>query len=338
MVLQHCQKCRPTPKKVVVSLSMFLFLFFLSSLLFAVIFPMIIFGRKDQIPPTELQFEETTLGFREAVSFDSCGNRLQGWLYGMHAGQNGLIVIVHGLGDGADSHLAEIEVFVDAGYAVLAYDGTGTRRSEGRGVYGLPQSRADLEAALKFIAANPRLSALPLFLYGHSAGAYAAAVVLPEHPEITGAVCLSAFDRPVEEMLVQARRYVSLLANIEAPFLFLQERLRFGSYTNASAADAVRASAVPVLIAAGDEDEVVPFSISLYSRSIGLGKANIRHILCHASHSDIWLSSSARDYREEVLDGSAAPDARRCCELDYDFIYQVLEFFSMAEYCCEDAA
>ena len=256
----------PTLGKAVKALLLFLFSFFVISLCFTLLAQRIAFGRRDALPPTELRYEESAAGARERVSFPSGKNTLRGWLYLQEADARGLVIVVHGLGGGADSFLPEIERFVAEGYAVLAYDGTGTRASGGAGVRGLPQARFDLEAALRYVAGEERLCGLPLFLYGHSAGGYAVARVLPEHPEIAGAVCLAAFDRPVEEMLYQAREKAGLLSAVGEPFLRLSCALLFGKDADASAAEAVEHSSVPVLVAAGRDDETVPYPFSLLDR------------------------------------------------------------------------
>ena len=83
-LLSNCEKgCRLTRKKAVAFFLMFLLLFFLVSLLFTAVFPGILFGRRDRIPPTEMRFEDTTLASREEAAFDSGGNLLRGWIYGL---------------------------------------------------------------------------------------------------------------------------------------------------------------------------------------------------------------------------------------------------------------
>ena len=94
------------------------------------------------------------------------------------------------------THLAEAIRFVENGYTVLLFDGTGTRASEGWGVRGLTQGALDLDAALDFVRKDEQLKELPLIVYGHSMGGYAAAVVTASHPEIDGIVSICAFDKP----------------------------------------------------------------------------------------------------------------------------------------------
>ena len=316
-------------RKAVKALLMFLLCFLLLSSCLTVAITRLAFGRRDEVPPTEQLYEEAETGPREAVSFVSGGRRLQGWLYGTRRDCRGLIVVIHGLGGGADSHLPEIRRFVSEGYAVLAYDGTGTRLSEGWGVRGLAQASADLEAALGYVQQDTALQKLPLLLYGHSAGAYAAALALPEHPEVLGAVCLAAFDRPEEEMLLHARRYAGILADVEEPFLRASLALLFGPEWNASAAQALSRCSTPVLIAAGAADEVVPLPVSLIGRADEISNPNASTLLCAGGHDDFWLSPEARLLRAQVLQG-AARDPLGCAELDETVMQAILDFYTVA--------
>ncbi|MBR0208681.1 MAG: alpha/beta fold hydrolase [Oscillospiraceae bacterium] len=317
----------PTLGKAVKTLLVFLFSFFVISVCLTLLSQRLAFGRRDAVPPTELRYEESSAGARERVSFPSGGNTLRGWLYG-EDGARGLVIVVHGLGGGADSFLPEIERFVAEGYAVLSYDGTGTRSSDGAGVRGLPQAREDLEAALRYVAGEERLRALPLYLYGHSAGGYAVARVLPEHPEVAGAVCLAAFDRPVEEMLYQAREKAGLLSALGEPFLRASCALLFGKDADASAAGAVALSSAPVLIAAGRDDETVPYRLSLLAASsAGEGRTLL---LLDGAHDDLRFDGAARAARAALLAGEPV-DRRACCILSEQWMSAVLALFSSAE-------
>ena len=66
-----------------------------------------------------------------------------------------------------------------------------------------------------------------MYLYGHSLGGYAVAAALDE-ADVKAAVCLSGFNSPVQTMHGKAKEYVGVLADIEYPFLCLQNRFVFG--------------------------------------------------------------------------------------------------------------
>ena len=133
------------------------------------------FGRFERPDPaTTSQMHHSDLASlypHELVSFYSGKNRLRGYLY-HNPSSLGLIVVVHGLGGGADSYLAQIQYFLDQGWSILAYDATGSYESEGNGVGGFPQGIMDLDAALQFASSRADLRDLPI-LHGHSWGGYA---------------------------------------------------------------------------------------------------------------------------------------------------------------------
>ncbi len=64
------------------------------------------FGRHDETVTAALRHSDLEAEYpRRLVTFESGSNRLQGYFYGMDQDQ-GLAVVAHGLGGGADSYLA----------------------------------------------------------------------------------------------------------------------------------------------------------------------------------------------------------------------------------------
>ena len=320
--------------KVSRAFAVLLLSFFILSCLAAALVPAIVFRRSDAIPPTERVYgaQDAAAYPRRAVEFPSGGAALRGWLYG-GGDDAALIIVVGGFGSGADTHLPEIEYFVDAGFAVLCYDGTGVRSSGGRGTRGLAQARLDLEAVLGFAEADPELSKLPILLYGHSAGGWAAASALDEHPEIAGAVCISAFDSPDGLMLSRSRDYVGVLADIEYPMLRLWSALRFGRLGEESASEAALSSGVPLFAAQGADDIGVPLADSLYSRLAASPGCRAELLLVmggsRSEHSSLWLTEEAAELRADILAGEES-DGGDPWELDGDFMERIVGFYSLA--------
>lgn len=103
------------------------------------------YDRHDSTITAGLRYEDLeTVYPRSLVSFKSGNNTLQGYIYGQNQNQ-GLVVVAHGLGGGADSYLSQITYFVDQGWQVFAYDATGSFDSEGKTTKGFPQALIDLE-------------------------------------------------------------------------------------------------------------------------------------------------------------------------------------------------
>ena len=295
-----------------------------SAIVFRAIFP-----RRDGLSPLRYTYEELAPDCpREAFTFRSGKNTLHGWRYDA-ADPKGLIVIVNGIGDGADAHLCEIVEFVRAGWSVATWDATGVGKSEGSGTIGLIQIADDLTSFLS--QAEP--SGLPVVLYGHSAGAYAAAVNLKRFDSVRAAVCISGFDRPVALMYEHAKRRVGILAAMQYPFLLLENSFLFGSDANASARDAISAVETPVLIIGGSSDDLVPYENSLIRDPSEYANPNVRIMEITSAfrneHSTPWLSPAAARYRLELSDPSGA-DKALANELDPEFIDAVLQFFEEA--------
>lgn len=287
-------------KKVAACLLIILCVYFVVSLLASAVAFRLIFHRSERVEPSMEQdyLDVDPVRYpRRALSFPSGRNTLQGYLYGA-GNSRGVVIVAHGLFGDADSHLAETLFFVDHGWTVFCFDATGTRGSTGSGTVGLSQMKLDLLAAIRFLEAE--LPGQPLFLYGHSLGAYAAATVLNDCPEIRAAVCVAAFDSPVETMYYHSRLRVGILAATGYPFLRLWNYVLFGSEADESAAEAISQTQVPVLLIQGSEDRTVPYAISLYAHRDALRDPNVESILVEQpernQHSTLWRTQEGAAY------------------------------------------
>ena len=287
---------------------------------------------------------------REQISFDSGGNKLSGYLYSAND-PKGLVIIAPGMNSNSDSHLAEILFFADNGYRVLAYDATGVCQSEGDSTVGLQQSKRDLLAAIDYAEKDPKTKALPVYLYGHSLGGYAVAAALDE-ADVKAAVCLSGFNSPVQTMHDKAKEYVGVLADIEYPFLYLQNRFVFGDDADDTAVDSVNSSDTPILICRGDNDDTIPYELSLSSREDEITNVNAKFVKVddefRDGHTNLWLSGDSAKYMSDlqnelndlnhIYDGDIPKnvlddfygkiDVKRAMKLDKDFMNRVLEFMN----------
>ena len=308
-----------------------LLLYAVSSMLFADIFFRVIFPRSDGRQPWRYSYAERGAPERTEFFFDSGPNRLCGYRYDA-AAPKGLILVVNGLNDDADAHLPEIAVFAENGWSVVSFDATGVGRSEGRGVIGLSQIRLDLLALLGTLAQDERCADLPLLLYGHSAGAYAAASVLDSGYPIAGAVCMAGFDSPLALMYRDAAQTVGPLAALGYPFLCLENAMLFGGEGSVSALDAINAVQTPVLLIDGASDDAVPRSLSL-SQTDSCANPNVRRLTVsepwRSEHDTLWLSAEAAAYVCSLEPGQT-PDKALANEPDAVFLAAVLSFFDEA--------
>lgn len=116
-----------------------------------------------------------------------------------------------------NDYLPECEYFCRAGYAVLAFDGSGVGVSDGI-LYGLPQHILDLKACLDYVNSSLELNRFPLLLYGHSWGGYAADCVsaLGQYP-IRGIISASAFQVSTAGIGPYLERHWGKLGRADAP-------------------------------------------------------------------------------------------------------------------------
>ncbi|MHB1155156.1 MAG: alpha/beta hydrolase [Eubacteriales bacterium] len=241
---------------------------------------------------------------RSLVSFKSGSNRLQGYVYGLNQNQ-GLVVVAHGLGGGADSYLPQITYFVDQGWRVFAFDTTGSFDSEGKTTKGFPQALIDLDAALAYINTQEEFSALPILLFGHSWGGYAVANILHYDYEIAGVVTVSGANSAMEMIMEQGRSMMGNFIYTQYPYLWLYQRILFGETASLNAVDAINKSDVPVLIIHGTEDELVTYKgSSIISNINAITHPNVRTVLMNepgrSGHNDLFRSDAGMDYIDDI--------------------------------------
>jgi pimeloyl-ACP methyl ester carboxylesterase len=323
-------------KLISVGLTAILIYVTVSFILTAVVFS-VLFKRSDSTLPFLYTYDELSdemISPRE-VSFNSDGNLLKGKIYEPD-GSKGIIVLANGTRSNSDYHLTKIHRFIGDGWTVATYDATGVGESEGRGIKGLPQIKRDLAAFLAYLRDSGEFNRdTAAFIFGHSAGGYAAACMLSDEYSdedfgIDGVVSVSGFDRPADVMLYNARKYVGIWADIQYCFVYVYNFILFGKDADTSAYECVNSSDVPVLIINGANDKTVPPSIGLARFDGSFTDPNVTCIEIpdgpRAEHSTAWLSDSSAEYVNGFTDGDM-PDKTAANELDESFMSEVLGFF-----------
>ena len=328
------KKERGTVRRIAKILLVAAALFVVLSVVSAVIYPYVCFGRCDGNTAFSLTYADIDGAAypREPFEFKSGKNTLRGYLY-LPEDPKGLVVVVNGIKNGADVHLPHIEAFYDDGWAVATYDATGVGRSDGGGTVGLSQVKVDLFAFFEYLKGDEYLSTLPTVLFGHSAGGYAAACAVGEDSRVAGAICISSFDRPTETMIYHGRRVVGFFADLEYPLLALSVASLCGPDADAPAHEAVAASSVPVMIVESSSDDTVPYEIGLlrYRDEFDLNP-NVSYYSTddgsRNEHSTVWLTEEAAEYVNSF--GGGEVDRQRANELDPEFLAIVLDFMNSA--------
>ena len=222
----------------------------------------------------------------------------------MQSAPKGVVVFAHGLGCGGHNfYLPFIDYFTDHGYLAFAYDATGNGESGGENVIGLPQAVVDLDYALRHIKTVAAYQNLPVVLFGHSWGGYAAGSVLNFHKDIQAVALLAAFNESEDQLLYQSMAYVGGFAKFGMPFVTLHERVKFGKkYTDATVVNGLKNSDAAAVIAHSQDDPTVPPDQG-YGKLLKAFQNNERFQFISfedKGHERLLFSDAALSYRDEI--------------------------------------
>lgn len=240
----------------------------------------------------------------ELLKFKSGENMLQGYLLGRE-NTKGLVVVVHGLGGGAEGYLNEILYFVRHGYRVFSYDNTGYHMSEGKNSVGLPQAVEDLDAALDFIEQEECFANLPVYLFGHSWGAYAVTAILNFNHKVTAVASVSGFNNPNKMIREWAKRKVGNWSYLLNPFMVLHQRLSFGKKLDITAVDGINKADIPVILVHGSKDPTVRIDGSAtISCKEEITNPKVQYLLWEKEnqngHLDVLYEVEAKQYGSQI--------------------------------------
>lgn len=296
---------------------------------------------------------------RRTFDYYPCGRRLRGYYY-PSAGGRGCVLFRHGLRSGADDYLPLISAVVAAGYDLFTFDGTGAFDSSGDGTLGACQWLIDLSATVSYLRANGVVGKeRPLYLLGHSLGGFAVTAALPLINGVSAVASISGMNDGVSLLSDTAARYVrprALLALPSAVF-YAYQRLLFGAYADLSAAVGISSTSIPVLVAHGESDRVLPLQdLSINAHAPEITNPQVDYLVTHAphdGHDTILLSSRAIDYRRELAaecdrlalrrgrglsyaeraELALRIDHRKYSEPNLDLVERIVHTFERAEKC-----
>lgn len=316
-------------RRIIVILLIVLILFSAASVIFSAAFYSYLFPRRDDVSSIALSYEDvdSVLYPRETAELYSGENRLSAFYYPKEDAK-ALVVVAGGIGSDCDAHLPEILYFLDSGYAALCYSCTGVKESEGSGLIGLTQPALDLSCALDYADTL----GLPVVIYGHSAGAHAAAIYTDER-DIEACVCVAGFDTAPQLMHYWAQNRVGILADIEYPFMCLQNFFLFGERGFESAAENLYRSDTPVMLITGAYDAVVPYDCSISKRIDDVDDPDVTQ-MCIASvsrgtHVGLWYSEDSLSYLS-TFSYDEPFDKQRANTPDEEYMETITAFFEKA--------
>ena len=218
-------------------------------------------GYPQRHPPASTP-EAVGLAWEDVEVPSSGGLRLPGWYIAAGRARAPGVVLVHGWESARDRTLPHAQVLQAIGYHVLTID---VRGHGANGPEALPLSvgefAADARAGVAWLLARPEVSRVALL--GHSMGAAGSLVATAANPDVAAVIAVATPADPA-----RLTRQTFRLANLPIPgpiawplaWLTTRVYLRPRGHTIASvsATWAVRDIAVPVLLAHGTDDGVVP--------------------------------------------------------------------------------
>lgn len=200
-------------------------------------------------PPRHAVPEAERIALRQAspFSFRSGGSRLQGWSWG----EGPAVLLAHGWGGRGSQLHPFIQPLLDEGYAVLAFDGPGHGRSEGRTASVPSFARAMLDLA--------DLRGPFHGVIGHSFGGATAAYALSHGLPASRAVLIAAPESPeifyrelLDALGFQRSRHDAMLHALEDDF-----GIRFTEVRGPARVGELR---LPGLVIHDEADREVPFA------------------------------------------------------------------------------
>ncbi len=255
------------------------------------------------------------------------GQTLKGNLY-LKAGVRqpcALVIFSHGFGGGHRSYMTEINTFAQNGFAVLAYDNTGTFTSQGKSLVGFSQGVKDLKAAIEYSDSNEKLKRLPKILVGHSWGGYSVCQSLADSEGISGAVTFSAPETGYQALC----GFVGKNASILLPLFKLIFLLKEGKTALVKCSDIVARTTVPTLMLHGDCDPVVTPSASPITNPAVQSNNNVTTIMYENRCHNVYQTAESEEYLGEVMAGIEAlkkiknpsrEEIEFCYDIDYELI------------------
>ncbi|MBQ7915718.1 MAG: alpha/beta fold hydrolase [Firmicutes bacterium] len=240
------------------------------------------------------------------ISFPSNrGQKLRGFLYyTQQPDYKGLVIFVHGMGAGHTAYTTEINTLAQDGYIVLGYDNTGTMLSDGASLGGFPQAFWDLQGAVTFVKNSSQLHHHPLFLVGHSWGAYTVANFTHLKEKINGVVAMSPFDSIPDIMTNLVSSQIGKNMSILKPFFLLATLIEFKEMAFYRPSYSLQKAQCPVLLLHGDQDPMAPLSVSPVAfREALTDNPNVRIQICPGKAHNVYNTVEAEKYMAEVFAG-----------------------------------
>ena len=243
----------------------------------------------------------------ERYEFLSGKNMLVGYIYRQKNKKGrGLFVFAHGFGGGGHHcYLDLINSICANGFLVFAYDATANDESEGKGIGGFTQGLLDAHNAISFIENLDKYSKLPLYLCGHSWGAYSVSCALGWHPNVKGLIALSGFNNATSIFKANNDKYVGEKGIDFIRCVDSYEEILFGKVCQRTAIESFRdAKDTRIAIVHSFDDKIVPISVGLdlYKKEFENEKRFLFVRLLNKGHGTVYYTTNGKQYYEKIED------------------------------------
>ena len=243
---------------------------------------------------------------RERHTFYSYSkNLLVGYVYQCKTGtKKGIFVFAHGFGGGGHHrYLDLIHAICERGYYVFAYDATANDESEGHTMKGFTQGLLDADKAIGYVEALKEYEKLPLYLCGHSWGAYSVSAAIGWHPRVKGLIAYSGFNSSTGIFKANGERYAGEKADEFMAYVDSYEKLLFGDIYESTAIDAFHASKAKICIIQSDDDRTVPIEVglNLYKQEFKNDKRFLFIKLLTRGHGTVYYSPNGKKYYDTLM-------------------------------------
>ena len=242
---------------------------------------------------------------RERHQFKSYSkNRLIGYVYQCKTPtKKGFFVFAHGYGGGGHRcYLDLIHAICKRGFYVFAYDATANDESEGHSMKGFTQGLLDADKAIGYVETLKEYQKLPLYLCGHSWGAYSMSAAIGWHVKVKGLIAFSGFNSATGIFKYNGERYAGAEADKFMTYVDSYEKVLFGDIAESTAINAFHNTKAKICIIHSEDDRTVPIDAGfyLYKKEFKNDKRFKFIKLSARGHGTVYYSTSGKNYFETV--------------------------------------
>ena len=242
---------------------------------------------------------------REKHTFHSYSkNKLIGYIYQCKTRtKKGIFVFAHGYGGGGHRcYLDLIHAICKRGFYVFAYDATANDESEGHTMKGFTQGLLDADKAIGYVETLKEYQKLPLYLCGHSWGAYSMSAAIGWHVKVKGLIAFSGFNSATGIFKYNGERYAGKEADQFMTYVDSYEKILFGDIAESTAINAFHNSKAKICIVHSEDDRTVPIDAGfyLYKKEFN-GDKRFKFIkLTSRGHGTVYYSLSGKKYFDKI--------------------------------------